>query len=1637
MTKLNKHNKRFLSVICSFFTVFSCLMPCIVSASDLNFNTAKIVKTDYPTKSVVVANADVKYFGACGDLTADDTNAFISALNYVSGLGGGTVFIPSGCYVITQPISIPANVSLIGDSPEYSHSGISGTVLFSYVGKNDVGGTPFITMGEDSSLKNLSVFYPEQDMTSTNPIPYSWTIKGGAFSTLENIVLLNSYNGIYIYGGAYQTVQNIYGTPLNIGMVSNYITDVARFLNIEFAPEIWENSGLAFTESLSNTNLENHLKNSATGFLYERVDWTTYYGITVKGYNIGMHSRAVSGEYGTVTSDSSAAGGNMYNITLTDCNTCLLADSTTGMGIAITNSKFSATGSNAVAIKLNHSYIYPLQLNNCEISSSGNAVYSKQALITAISSKITAGDNAFYLNGGRIALTDCTINASNNAVCAASTLNGVRVELTNNSMTVANVTKNISSSYITKNTSVSDASDAFASTEDYSVQKATKPSGTAFTYVNLQGDKKGTSLIDARDDISAELQTAINSVYAQGGGVVYLPAGVYRLENPVTIKSGVELRGASDSAVHFSSGGTVICTDYGKFDKDGKALISMEQGAGLSGMHILYDKQTVFDIVDYAYTVRSFGSNIYITNVHFANSAYGIDLKTYRSDNHYISNVYGCFLFEGVSVGGNSENGVIRSFHANPTMWTRYEIYNWDWAGRWGDMEPLLIEHLNRHSVGISLNESKNEKVLFTLVYGAVYGLKLNGCTDATAILSNLDGCSICAEIEGNSKATLVATQMAVEKYNRLYGVRFNQTFNGNVKMIQSILFGNPEKGALVINGTGSARITNFYFSVANEYTAAIVNNPNAVITGYISYSSSYNGEKLYIPTALNYGNVLYNSSISKSTYSSAQYTVTALAGEGGIITPSASYSYGDSALYTVTCNDGYQVLNLKVDGVSVGANNSYLFDNITDNHTISAEFIQVESEKFNWIPTNGSAAFTGDVASQSANNGAVTVNTIANVADSTMVISGVAENFNKYEALEFNIYSTHVLTDWSDLQVSFDGTNWYSTYLCGRFANWRMARIKISRSSVLALGIPKESLSNVNTLYLRFVGTSIYSRSFEISDICFTNSIETEKYEIARNWDVTDVSPLQSNPSLSSVQVVSDNMINFTVSANSNNTKLSFKGEEINLAEYQYLSFDLYAQGDQFVDWSYVGVSGDNYVTEYKVNANKKVDWSYETVTVPTEKLYQNSGDSITDTIYFELCDYSVYNRTVSIGNLRLHGEKAVSSSALLSSISAKVDNNELLRDFDVFTYSYDVASYDFADSLKITVNGYTGKEEIVIDGQHFIGEASKEYDVSNIDGSGLELSVTVISANRKFTHTYSLKVIFTFETVSLGNWLNEYKLSNVDASQISSVEAFVDSYRFSTVINRPTDTDITFNMPEIDPLIVHYIEFDILAEGGALSDWHHLEVYVNNGTVGYCSTVNKEAAAEPWTWKHIQIPIDAFKTTGGKIDALTLRLCGNSQWSVSFRVAAFTLTANANTTAAISGVSIPSSQNLEFTAGNTIINCTVPYDITSVDVIPTLIKPSQSYSVKGNNNLNFGKNTLTLTVASVNGASNVDYTVNVYRNYEVGDVNLDGSVDSLDLVCIKQALLGIRNTKADINADEAFDILDLVALKKILCKR
>jgi hypothetical protein len=70
-------------------------------------------------------------------------------------------------------------------------------------------------------------------------------------------------------------------------------------------------------------------------------------------------------------------------------------------------------------------------------------------------------------------------------------------------------------------------------------------------------------------------------------------------------------------------------------------------------------------------------------------------------------------------------------------------------------------------------------------------------------------------------------------------------------------------------------------------------------------------------------------------------HTVTVTAGSNGVIAPSGTVAvlHGANRSFLIIPNPGYLVSNVTVDLVSVGATNSYMFVNVTGNHTITATF--------------------------------------------------------------------------------------------------------------------------------------------------------------------------------------------------------------------------------------------------------------------------------------------------------------------------------------------------------------------------------------------------------------------------------------------------------------------------------------------------------------------------------------------------------------------------------------------------------------------------------------------------------------------------------------------------------------------------
>lgn len=89
------------------------------------------------------------------------------------------------------------------------------------------------------------------------------------------------------------------------------------------------------------------------------------------------------------------------------------------------------------------------------------------------------------------------------------------------------------------------------------------------------------------------------------------------------------------------------------------------------------------------------------------------------------------------------------------------------------------------------------------------------------------------------------------------------------------------------------------------------------------------------------------DSSSSGSSSSVRRYDIEADAGRGGDISPDGRVRVrrGENQTFRITADDGYEIYDVEVDGESVGAVSRYTFENVREDHTISATFRQTGAQ--------------------------------------------------------------------------------------------------------------------------------------------------------------------------------------------------------------------------------------------------------------------------------------------------------------------------------------------------------------------------------------------------------------------------------------------------------------------------------------------------------------------------------------------------------------------------------------------------------------------------------------------------------------------------------------------------------------------
>ena len=245
--------------------------------------------------------------------------------------------------------------------------------------------------------------------------------------------------------------------------------------------------------------------------------------------------------------------------------------------------------------------------------------------------------------------------------------------------------------------------------------------------------------IDKEADCSAAIQALLDAAEQNGGGVVYIPAGHYRMDNPITVPGGVELRGATSVATReqsWLSKSTVFLCYYGDdatSDTTDQAFITLAGAyAGMNGIRIVYPENGVYDEnLKTTYTVRGAGKGVYLVNSAIAASAYGVDFR--RCDEHVIKKVTTCCYDNTFLLSG--KGGVLSGCLQNGTVLCRTAVSNLEnWLAE-ADIFTALFDPITRQrNQYIILDGATDQQIYNTFVYGCANMIINRGAVGTVAI---------------------------------------------------------------------------------------------------------------------------------------------------------------------------------------------------------------------------------------------------------------------------------------------------------------------------------------------------------------------------------------------------------------------------------------------------------------------------------------------------------------------------------------------------------------------------------------------------------------------------------------------------------------------------------------------------------------------------------------------------------------------------------------------------------------------------------------------------------------------------------------------------------------------------------------
>jgi Pectate lyase superfamily protein len=280
---------------------------------------------------------NIRDFGAVSDEVTDNTAAIQRAIDAASS-HGGIVVVPVGRWLCRGHLELKMGVHLKGmnEAPQ-SWEPQTGSILEPTEGRGQEDTPAFIEMRSSTSVSGVTIYYPEQRVDDIQPYP--WTIymranpaKEVVFdTTVENVTLINSYNGIRTGPGenGRHRIMSVFGCVLRRGIFVDWTGDIGRLENVQFHSHFWASP--AFHGNWDKVFA--YMQQNLEAFVFGRSDWEYVTNTFVFPAKIG---------YRFIKTENGATNGQFLGIGADATGTAVQVDAIQPQGLLITNGEFNS-----------------------------------------------------------------------------------------------------------------------------------------------------------------------------------------------------------------------------------------------------------------------------------------------------------------------------------------------------------------------------------------------------------------------------------------------------------------------------------------------------------------------------------------------------------------------------------------------------------------------------------------------------------------------------------------------------------------------------------------------------------------------------------------------------------------------------------------------------------------------------------------------------------------------------------------------------------------------------------------------------------------------------------------------------------------------------------------------------------------------------------------------------------------------------------------------------------------------------------------------------------------------------------------------------------------------------------------------